>query len=66
MMGWRAHHHGMIIIATTLVNKPMRRSPGGGPGPWVFFWNRWALVLLTMRPSGVCARIAEPALPLRA
>ena len=28
MMGWRAHHHGLIIIATTLVNKPMRRSPG--------------------------------------
>ena len=30
MMGWRAHHHGLIIIATTLVNEPMRRSPGKG------------------------------------
>jgi len=28
MMGWRPHHHGLIIRATTLVNKPMRRSPG--------------------------------------
>ena len=30
MMGWRAHHHGLIIRATTLVNKPIRRSPGTG------------------------------------
>ena len=50
MMGWRAHHHGLIIIATTLVNKPMRRSPGALTGSA-------RCISASSRPASLCSSL---------